>query len=109
MNMAHTYEELSKMTVAQLRAIADGIDHDATKGHSTMHKDKLLPALCIALGIESHAHHHAVGINKAEIKSQIRQLKVQRGDAISKHDSAKLAEIRHNIRHLKRILRKSIV
>ncbi len=107
--MTYTYEELSKMTVAQLREIADGIDHEATKGHSTMHKDKLLPALCIALSIESHAHHHVVGIDKTKIKAQIRELKGQREEAIIKHDGTKLAEIRHSIRHLKRILRKATV
>jgi hypothetical protein len=108
-SMAYTYEELSKMTVTQLRAIADGIEHEATKGHSTMHKDKLLPALCTALGIESHSHHQVVGIDKSKIKSQIRELKVQRSEAIAKHDANKLAEIRNSIRHLKRILRKAIV
>ncbi len=59
--MAYTYEQLSKMNVADLRKIADGIEHEATKGHSTMHKEKLLPALCIALGIEAHAHHEVIG------------------------------------------------
>jgi DNA-binding IclR family transcriptional regulator len=107
--MAHTYEELSKMTVTQLRAIADGIEHEATKGHSTMHKEKLLPAICIALGIEAHTHHHVIGIDKSKIKSQIRELKVQRDEAISKHDATKLAELRHSIKHLKRILRKATV
>jgi hypothetical protein len=36
--MAHTYEELSAMTVSRLREIAQGIDHEAVKGFSTMHK-----------------------------------------------------------------------
>ena len=62
--MSYTYEQLNKMTVVELRKIADGIEHEATKGHSTMHKEKLLPALCIALGIEAHAHHEAKGVEK---------------------------------------------
>jgi hypothetical protein len=107
--MTYTYDQLSKMTVAQLRSIADGIEHEATRGHSIMHKDKLLPAICIALGIEGHAHHHVIGLDKTKIKSQIRELKNQRNEAIVKHDGAKLAEIRHSIRHLKRILRKATI
>jgi hypothetical protein len=108
--MAHTYETLSKMTVAELRSIADGVDHDAVKGHSTMHKEKLLPALCTALGIDPHAHHHVVGkIDKSKIKQEIRALKVKREAAIADHDSAQLAAVRHSLHHLKRLLRKSIV
>ena len=107
--MAYTYEQLSQMTVAQLRAIADGVDHPATKGHSTMHKEKLLPALCEALGVESHVQHHVTGINKAEIKTQIRSLKTERDTALTSHDSKKLKSIRRKIHHLKRTLRRYIV
>lgn len=108
--MAYTYEQLSKMAVAELRQIADGIEHEAVKGHSTMHKEKLLPALCVALGIEAHQHHHLVGkINKTKIKQEIRVLKVQRVAAIQAHDGNKLFEVREAIRKLKRQLRKSIV
>mgnify|MGYP000675224145 CR=1 FL=1 len=106
--MPYTYEQLSKMTVAQLRQIADGIEHEAVKGHSTMHKEKLLPALCKALGIEARVHHQVIGADKTAIKSQIRQLKIQRDEAIANHDYARLAEIRNNIHHLKRFLRKHL-
>jgi hypothetical protein len=37
--MAHTDEELSRMTVAQLRQVAAGVKHDAVKGHTQMHKE----------------------------------------------------------------------
>jgi DNA-binding IclR family transcriptional regulator len=107
--MEYTYDELSKMTVTQLRHIADGIDNEATKGHSVMHKEQLLPALCKALGIEAHAHHHVVGIDKAALKAQIRQLKSERTTAIEKQDYKQLKEIRHRIHNLKRKIRKSIV
>lgn len=108
--MAYTYEELSKMTVMELRKIADGIDHEATKGHSTMHKDKLLPALCQALGIEAHVHHFVKGnINKTKIKSEIKQLKVKRSAAIETKDYTQLKEIRDQIHKLKHTLRKYIV
>jgi cysteinyl-tRNA synthetase len=107
--MSYTYEELSKMNVAELRKIADGIDHEATKGHSTMHKDKLLPAMCIALGIDTHVHHKVVGINKTKVKSEIKALKVKRTAAIEAKDYKQLKEIRDKIHKLKHTLRKSIV
>ncbi len=107
--MAYTYEQLSKMTVAELRKIADGIEHEATKGHSTMHKEKLLPALCVALGIEGHAHHEAKGVNKSKIKLEIRALKKEREEALQSHNSEKLRDVRGRIHDLKKKLRKAIV
>jgi len=107
--MTYTYEQLSKMTVADLRKIADGIEHEATKGHSTMHKEKLLPALCIALGIESHVHHEVRGVDKSKIKLEIRALKKERGTALQSHNSDQLREVREKIRNLKKKLRKAIV
>ncbi len=107
--MAYTYEQLSNLTVAQLREVAQGIQHDAVKGFSTMHKEKLLPALCRALGIEAHAHHVAVGINKSVVKAEIRKLKVERDAALQKKDRVHLRDVRHQIRLLKRKLRKAII
>jgi cysteinyl-tRNA synthetase len=107
--MSYTYEQLSQMTVADLRKIADGIDHEATKGHSTMHKDKLLPALCTALGIDAHVHYKVVGINKTKIKSEIKALKVKRSAAIEAKDYKQLKEIRDNIHKLKHTLRKHML
>jgi len=107
--MAHSYEELHKMTVTQLRRIAEGIEHDAVKGFSTMHKEKLLPAICVALGIEAHEHHQVVGINKASIKQQIRQLKAQRDEILAKKSKDELKPVLRKIHDLKRELRKHIV
>lgn len=108
--MAYTYDELNTMTVAQLREIAQGIEHDAVKGFSTMHKERLVPAICHALGIESHLHHHVVGnFNKGKVKQQIRQLKLKREEALEHHDPVLLAQVREQIHHLKRELKKHIV
>jgi cysteinyl-tRNA synthetase len=107
--MGYTFEELNKMTVAELRKIADGIDHEATKGHSIMHKEKLVPALCIALGIDTHVHHQVVGINKKKVKSEIRELKVQREEATLAKNYPRLKQIRDRIHKLKHTLRKSLV
>ncbi len=107
--MAHTFEELSKMTVVQLRAIADGIEaNESLQGHSTMHKEQVLPLICKALGVEI-PHHHVISKNKTEIKSKIRTLKKDRDDAETKKDYKKLEAIRGEIHKLKRQLRKSMV
>jgi excinuclease UvrABC helicase subunit UvrB len=106
--MAHTYEDLHKMTAVQLRQIADGIEDERLKGHSTMHKEQLLPLLCNALGV-AIPHHHVTGINKTEMKTKIRALKAERAAAIEKKDYKGLETIRDEIHELKRKLRKSMV
>ncbi len=106
--MAHTYEELSKMTVARLREIGHELNHPDLSGIATMHKDKLLPLLCHVMGIEDHAHHEVVGIDKAGIKQKIRGFKKERLKALEAKDGARLAEVRQEIHKLKRLLRKSI-
>jgi len=106
--MAHTYEELSKMTVARLREIGHELNHPDLAGIATLHKDKLLPLLCKVMGIEAHAHHEAVGIDKSVIKQKIRSFKKERLKALEAKDREKLAEVRQEIHKLKRLLRKSI-
>lgn len=106
--MAHTYEELHKMTVVQLRSIADGVEDEILKGHSVMHKEQLLPLLCKALGI-AVPHHHAIVQNKGEIKTKIHALKKDREAAIAKKDYKQLEAIRDEIHKLKRKLRKAMV
>jgi hypothetical protein len=107
--MSYTYDQLSKMTVAELRKIADGIEHEAVHGHSTMHKEKLLPAICKALNIEGHTHHAAIGVNKASMKTEIRSWKKKRAEALTSKDYVKLSEIRQHIHDLKVRLRRAIV
>ena len=109
--MAQTlaFEDLKHMTVTELREIAAGIPNDAIKGHSQMNKEHLLKAICHALKIDMHAHHEVVGINKLEIKAQIRQLKKQRDEMVGSGDHENLHMIRRRIHHLKRELRKATV
>lgn len=84
--MAFTFEELSGKTVAQLRTIAEEVAHDELHGYSTMHKEELLPALCSVLGIEAHVHHEIVGIDKRQLKAEIRDLKGERDAALAAGD-----------------------
>lgn len=104
-----TYEDLKKKTVAQLREIASGIEHEAVKGYTQLNKEPLILAICKALGIDPHEHHHVEGINKGKIKKQIKQLKEKRDEAIAAHDHVELKAIRRQIHRLKRDLRKAMV
>jgi len=107
--MDFTFEDLKKKTVAQLREIAAGIEHEAVQGYTQLNKQHLIIAICKALGIDTFTHHHAVGQDKASIKKQIRQLKKNRDAAISVHDSKELKKIRREIRQMKHHLRRSMV
>lgn len=107
--MAHTFEELKHKTVAELREIAAGIEHEAVTGYTQLNKEHLLHALCTALNIDMHAHHEVKGINKAQIKSKIKELKKTRTEALSAHDHAQLKTIRRKIHHLKRSIHRATV
>lgn len=107
--MEFTYDDLMTKTVAQLREIAEGIEHDAVRGYSTMHKEHLLPAICEALSIEAHVHHEVVGIDKSAVKAQIRALKAQRDAALEAKDKLELKRTRREIHHLKRKLRRATI
>src|SRR5262245_24376205 len=107
--MAHTFEELKKKTVAELREIAEGIDHEALKGHTQMHKSDLLKALCTALNIETHGHHEVAGLNKTEVKAKIREYKKKRDEALVGHDHVQLKAMRREIHRLKRMIHRATV
>ena len=102
----YTYEQLKDLTVAQLREIAQGSQHEAVQGFSTMHKDHLLPALCKALGIEAHARHVAHGAAKTKLKQQIRKLKKDRDTLLKAKDYPKLKGVHHELHRLKHTLRR---
>lgn len=107
--MSHTYEELKHTRVVDLREIAKGLEHEAVKGYSTMHKEELVQALCTALEIEAHAHHEVVGIDKASVKARIRALKAQRDEALEAKDRVTLKRIRRKIHRLKRRIHRATV
>ena len=103
-----TFEQLRHRTLADLREMAKGIEHEAVQGYTQMNKEHLLVALSKALGIQ-HEHHAAVGIDKSGIKARIRELKTQRAAAIEAHDRAQLKVVRRTIHRLKRRIHKATV
>ena len=107
--MAYTHHELRHKTLAELRDIAKDIEHEAVQGYTQLNKEHLVVALCKALGIEMHEHHEVVGIDKAVIKSRIRELKQRRTGALAAHDHAQLKAVRRRIHRLKRQIHKATV
>lgn len=107
--MAHTYEELKHKTVAQLREIAHGIEHEAVKGYTQLNKERLIAAICKALNIDMYAHHHVEGINKVEVKSKLNALKKQRDEALAARDHRQLKAVRREMHSLKVKLHRATV
>ena len=107
--MAFTHHELKHKTLAELRDIAKDIEHEAVQGYTQLNKEHLVVALCRALGIEMHEHHEVVGIDKAAIKTRIRELKQRRTGALAAHDHAQLKAVRRRIHRLKRQMHKATV
>ena len=106
--MEYTFEQLKHKTVAELREIAKGNEHEALQGFTQLNKEHLLVALSKALGIQ-HEHHDVVGVDKASIKAQIREMKKKRDEALTAHDRAQLKIARRTIHLLKRRINKDTV
>ena len=105
--MAHTYEELKKKTVAELRELASTLQHEAVQGYTQLNKEHLLPALCKALGIEAHEHHAAIDAQKSIIKAQMREIKAAAEKAREAHDYETLHRLRRQHHSLNHALRTS--
>jgi hypothetical protein len=103
--MAHTYEELKKKTVAELRDIAATIQHEAVQGYTQMNKEHLLPALGQAFGIDAREHHVAHGAEKGSAHARMHELKKKRQEAIAAGDHAALKVIRREYHHWNHKLR----
>ncbi len=101
------FHELNEMTITQLREVA--ADVEGLTGYTQMRKAQLLEAVCQHLNIPLHEHHDVVGLDKSGIKQRIRALKLQRDEALSKHDSTELKQVRRRIHRLKRQLRRPTV
>jgi hypothetical protein len=106
--MEYTFEQLKHKTVAELRDIAKGIEHEAVQGYTQLNKEHLLVAISNALGIK-HEHHDVVGVDKASIKARIRELKKKREEALAAHDHNQLKVVRRTIHRLKRQINRATV
>lgn len=107
--MTYTFDDLKHKKVNELRDIAKEMDHEEVQGYTQLNKEHLLEAICHALHIDMHVHHEVVGIDKSSIKSQIKELKKQRDEAIAAKKPDELIRVRKKIRNLKKTLRKASV
>ena len=107
--MAHSFEELKKMNVGELRELAKGMDHEAVQGYTQLNKEHLLKAICTALNIDMHVHHEVVGVDKTKIKAEIRATKKVRDEAIASKNPEDIVKSRRKIRYLKKQLHKATV
>jgi hypothetical protein len=105
--MAHTYEELKAMTVAQLRDVAAGLSSEAVQGYTQLNKEHLLAATCKALNIDMHEHRKVIGVDKSSVKAEIHKLRTGRDNALVAHDHKQLKSIRRQIHDLKKKLHRS--
>ena len=103
--MAYSFHELKLKTIQELREIAKDVQHEAVQGFSQMNKDHLLPALCKALGIDTHEHLVVVGIDKAAVKAEMSELQKRRDAAREAHDHALLKSLRRQLHGLNRQIR----
>ena len=107
--MTYTHAELKKKTVAELREIAAGVEHEAVQGHSQMNKEHLLVALCKALNIDTHEHHQVVGLNKTQVKTKIRAMKDKLAAAIAARDRKQISYCHRQIHRQKRQIHKATI
>ena len=107
--MAYTFEDLKHKKVAELRDVAAELGEDVIQGALQMNKEHLLEAICKALNIDMHVHHEVIGIDKAAIKAQIKDLKKKRDEAIAAKKKDALIKARKKIRRLKKTLRKAAI
>lgn len=107
--MEYTFKDLKSKTVAQLKEIAKGLEHEAVQGYTQLNKADLLQAVCTALGVDMHEHHEVQGVDKSKVKARIKELKVERDKALEAKDHAQLKAVRTRIKRLKKTLRKAMV
>jgi hypothetical protein len=107
--MDYTYDKLKGMTVAELREIAAGIQHEAVQGYTQLNKEHLLVAIAKALNIDTHTRHkiNVAGLDKTGIKAHMKELKKKRDEALGAHDHVQLKKVRREMHELRRNLRRA--
>ena len=107
--MAQTYEQLAKKSVADLRAVAKEIEHEALAGFQQLAKADLVKAICTAQDVEIPAHRQGPDLDRKAVKAKIQELKAKRQAAVEAKDSTQLARSRRRIQRLKRKLRAAAI
>jgi hypothetical protein len=97
------WHQIAKMKVADLREKAKAIPEVGAV--SGMSKGQLVEAVAHHLGIE-RPHKVAEGIDKAKVKTEIRDLKTSRDEAQKARDPKELKRVRREIHKRKRTLRR---
>ena len=105
--MDYTFEQLKHKTVAELREIAKGIEHEAVQGYTQLHKDPLLLAICKALKIDAHEHHAAALAEKSTLKAKMRAVKAARAKAVAGGDYDLARTLRRQYHGMNHTLRTS--
>lgn len=106
--MTHTFLELKKKTLAELREIAAATQPEV-QGYTQMNKDHLLEALCKALNIDMHVHHEVKGIDKLAVKAKIKEWQKKRDEALAAGDRKSLRLALDHIHNYKHQLRRSMI
>jgi hypothetical protein len=106
----HDEKHLDKMTVKELREVAEGLPHE--RAIHDMKKEDLIAFIKQAKGIkdEGHVHKHKprgkIKMTKAEVRAKIRELKILHGQAIEERNKDTAVVLRHQISRLKKISRR---
>ena len=103
--MPENFESLARKSVADLRAVAKGIEHEALAGHAQLAKEDLVRALCRAQDIAIPEHRKESAVDRRAVKAQIQAWKEKRTQAVEARDATQLARARRRIQRLKRKLR----
>ncbi len=101
----YTRGQLQRLTTKKLREI--GIELGEISGVHGMKKDELVDAIFSIRGIEEADATAEVSVDKTALKSEIKDLKALREDALKAGNEVELKRVRKRIKRLKRALRRA--
>ena len=99
---------LQKMTIVKLRE--EALKFPDITGVHGMSKGQLLPILKEKYGIiDEQTESEVLAERKHALKKKIRQLKIEKAQALEEKDAKKAALLRRRLRRQRRVLKKVIV
>ncbi len=108
----HDEKHLDKLTIKELREIAEEIPHE--RAIHDMKKEELVAFIKEARGIRDEApvrkkkHISKIKMTKAELKAKIRELKTLRLQALESKENDKASRLRHQISQMKKKSRRLV-